>query len=92
MQSCSSREQQSLTISGGMQSIFTHRNIGLDPSIVLATQEMLVWDTTVVVVCAVELGAEVDPEWYRQQVSKRFIMKLCEQLGLVAHHTREIAA
>ena len=38
----------------------------------------------------VGLGAEVDVEWYRQQVSKRFIMKLRGYLGPAAHHKREM--
>ena len=38
----------------------------------------------------VGLGAEVGLEWYRQQVSKRFIMKLRGDLGPAGHHKREM--
>ena len=33
---------------------------------------------------------QVDLEWYRQQVSKWFIMKLSGYLGLPAHHERDV--
>ena len=38
----------------------------------------------------VRLGARVDHEWYRQEVIKRFIMTLRGNLGLAAHHSREM--
>ena len=38
----------------------------------------------------VRLGAQVDHEWYRQEVSKRFIMTLRANLGPGAHHSREM--